>query len=375
MPTLPRSTTHSLLILCIGFSLLLSAHAYSEARSIISFGSCLRQWNPQPIFKAITQLQPSAFIFLGDNVYSDVGAYLLLPTKLRFPRAYQSLAESEDYQEFLQSCRDNHTQLLATWDDHDYGKNDGGSEFEYKAEAKQHFQQFFRISDKQFASTEGVYQSYWLAHADKTIQVLLLDTRSFRSPLVRAPSNTQCPKTHNGQNADPAASILGEQQWQWLGEQLHQAADLRIIASSIQVVPSEHCYEKWANFPLERQRLFKLIKDSKATGVVLISGDRHLAEISLLPSDRIGYPVYEITSSGLNSAMGTQSQGNSEANKFRATSSNVLENNFGIIELIGSGNNTQLVFQIRLEDGSIAQSLQLPLQNLGFPAGTTIKPE
>lgn len=352
-------------LLCLMLSLTSPSHG--ETHTGISFGSCLRQWQPQPIFASISELKPDAFIFLGDNVYSDTGTYLLFPTKRRFPRAYRELGNSQDYQNFMQSCQDNHTRVFATWDDHDYGKNDGGREFEYKAVAKQHFQQFFNIPDKQFPNTTGVYQSYWLNHGKLPVQIVLLDTRSFRSPLLRAPSNQQCPKANNGQNTDPEATILGEQQWLWLRDQLKQPAALRIIASSIQVIPREHCYEKWANFPLQREKLFDVIKQTGATGIVLISGDRHLAEISKLPAERVGYPLYEVTSSGLNSAMGeSAAAAHMEPNVYRAKATNILTNNFGMIELIGNGDSARLVLQIRLEDGSIAQAVEIPLQELGF---------
>ena len=58
-------------------------------------------------------------------------------------------------------------------------------------------------------------------------------------------------------------------------------------------LPDEHGSEMWGNFPLERKRLFKLIKDTGAGGVVFLTGDRHLAEISKLPADHadgVGYP-------------------------------------------------------------------------------------
>ena len=91
---------------------------------------------------------------------------------------------------------------------------------------------------------------------------------------------------------------------------------LRIIASSIQLIPTEHCWEKWANFPKERIRMFELLRTTDASGVIVISGDRHLGEISVLPLDYLGYPLYEITSSGLNSALGENSDARDEQNSF-----------------------------------------------------------
>ena len=99
----------------------------------------------------------------------------------------------------------------------------------------------------------------------------------------------------------PDATILGDAQWDWLGEQLRQPAELRILCSSIQVISDEHPFEMWANFPNERSRLYELIRDTGAQGIVILSGDRHLGEISL-DNVAIGYPLFDVTASGLNQA-------------------------------------------------------------------------
>ena len=95
--------------------------------------------------------------------------------------------------------------------------------------------------------------------------------------------------------------MLGDTQWAWLEQQLIVPARLRIFVSSIQVVAQDHGFEKWMNFPLERERLYKLLKDTKAARVVALSGDRHLAELSMMDAG-LGYPLYDLTSSGLTEA-------------------------------------------------------------------------
>ena len=100
--------------------------------------------------------------------------------------------------------------------------------------------------------------------------------------------------------------MLGAAQWTWLENQLQQPADIRLIASSIQVMPTTHGWEAWAAMPAERQRLFELINKTEATGVVFLSGDRHTAfiyeEDGLLP-----YAAHELTASSLNVSFATES--------------------------------------------------------------------
>ena len=66
-------------------------------------------------------------------------------------------------------------------------------------------------------------------------------------------------------------------------------AEVRLLVSSIQVVAEDHGFEKWMNFPHERERLFNLIRETGAEGVIILSGDRHLAELSMMDA-QMGYP-------------------------------------------------------------------------------------
>jgi len=74
--------------------------------------------------------------------------------------------------------------------------------------------------------------------------------------------------------------MLGEAQWQWLEAELKKPAAIKLIASSLQLLPDFTGWESWANFPEDRNRLFALIKKHQINGVVIISGDTHWGEIS-----------------------------------------------------------------------------------------------
>jgi alkaline phosphatase D len=60
-------------------------------------------------------------------------------------------------------------------------------------------------------------------------------------------------------------------------------------------------WEGWDDSPLERQRLFDLIRGMGVPGVIFVSGDMHFAELSRHPDDAraLGYPTYDLTASGL----------------------------------------------------------------------------
>lgn len=339
------------------YLLSLSAAA-APSPTAIAFGSCLRQWKPQPIWNAITSLRPNLFLFLGDNVYADTTE----PDTMR--RAYEELGSQEGFRRLRETCP-----IHATWDDHDYGANDAGADYPIRETSQEIFLDFFDVPpDAPQRTRPGIYSVHFYGPPERRLQIILLDTRYFRSPLKPAPTTAECPRVNHAPNTDPDATILGLDQWRWLAGQLRRPARVRMIASSIQVIPDEHCFEKWANFPHERERLFQTIRQSGASGVVLISGDRHLAEISRLEG-AVGYPLYEITSSGMNSG----GAGEGEGNRHRLTADNFRGDNFGLIQIDWESRIPSLRLQIHDVDGRVVLHHDVPLQALDSP-GTRADP-
>jgi alkaline phosphatase D len=309
-------------------------------------------------------MDPQAFIFLGDNVYSEVNRYSEYPKPERVAMAYQDLEDRKPYKAFKEASYQKAIKIFSVWDDNDYGENDAGREFAYRDQSKTLFLDFFEIPDNApVRMRPGNYRAGELLLDHVRVQVLMLDTRYFRSPLKYHPGQSAC-NNHLIENTDAEATILGDAQWFWLEQQLKQPADLRLIISSIQLIPKENCYEKWANFPAERKRLFDLIKMTRAEGVLILSGDRHFAEISKLPSEYVGYPIYEVTSSGLNKALNEDDDRRYEKNSFRVAKHNILEDNFGNIRVISSADGVELKMEIRADDGLLLQSEKLMLQSL-----------
>lgn len=293
--------------------------ASEEPLQTIAFGSCLRQGRKQPVWDAIIDRDPDLFLFMGDNVYADTRD----PSVMR--KHYTRLASQPGFRRLSGT-----TPVLATWDDHDYGENDAGADFPMKAASEQIFLDFFRVpADAPSRGRPGIYDARIFGQAPQRVQVILLDTRYFRSPLKKSPPGGNCRRVNYTPLHDPDATMLGEEQWRWLAAELEKPAELRILVSSIQVIPDRHCFEKWSNLPLERERLFRTIRDSGASGIVLLSGDRHHGEISLLPPGTVEYPLYEVTASGMNTAR----KGREETSSFRTTTGTFRKDHFGLIEV------------------------------------------
>ena len=256
----------------------------------IAFGSCADQKLPQPIWDTVLADKPDLVIFGGDNVYASDPPFSL--ANLR--QAYVAAGAIPALQRLRAAVPH-----YAIWDDHDYGVNDGGMEFPHKHDAKQAFLDYWKAPAGDIRrSRDGIYDSQVVGPPGQRVQIIGLDTRWFRSPLKLTDERGKPGRERYLPDSNPAKTLLGEAQWRWLGEQLRQPADLRLIVSGIQVIVDGHGWEHWGNFPLERQRLVNLILDTRAGGVVFLSGDRHIGalyrEASAMP-----YPFYEMTSSGI----------------------------------------------------------------------------
>ena len=343
---------------CPGFGGPGLAEENREVLTRIAFGSCANQQNPCPIWQTIADANPDLLLLLGDNIYADIVDGRLRPaTPERIAEAYQQLAALPEFDKLRRRVP-----ILATWDDHDYGDNDAGAEWEHKDIAAEMFHDFFGTPrDSPRRRQAGVYNATTFGPPGKRVQVIMLDTRYFRSELQQAEERMPGWRSRPYQPATgPDVTMLGEMQWQWLEEQLREPAEVRIIGSSIQVISDEHPFEKWDNFPNERERLYRLIRQTGAGGVVIISGDRHLADLSL-DTDAVGYPLYDITASGLNQA--TEGWRAMEPNRKRVAGL-PFGHHFGMIEIDWDRPVPQLSLQIRHEDGEIALQARVPLDVL-----------
>lgn len=271
-------------------------HRADPGPTVLAVGSCSVEEAPQHHWDVIASEDPEAFLFIGDNVYADYGfdedgegeRREGSPDDVR--AAYDLLASHPEFQRFRAAIP-----ILATWDDHDYGRNDGTARFEHKLASEEIFEDFWELPDDDpRRSRPGVYGVETI-EGKGTIQVILLDTRFFRSPFGLPPDIPGY-----GPNPDPDATMLGEEQWAFLREALQHDADIRILATSIQLVADRHHFERWGHLPHERRRLFALLTETGAEGLIVVSGDRHRGAMYLLDDGSTPYPLFEITASGLN---------------------------------------------------------------------------
>ena len=228
-------------------------------------GSCLDQSLDQAIWPAIQEEKLDGFIFLGDNVYGDQPNGQLFKMK----NAYE--VQKTKLPKWLMKEKE----ILAIWDDHDYGLNDGGKDYPYKEESQNMFLNFWEIpANDPRNSREGLYFKTVKNIEETNIEIIALDTRYFRSKL-NGKKNAYMP------NTNPQATILGKKQWDWFESSItNSTASVIIVLSSIQVLATDHPYEKWANFPLERSKLIRILSEAAQNKtIIIVSGDRHRSGI------------------------------------------------------------------------------------------------
>ena len=303
--------------------------SFAEIVYKLGIGSCVDQDYPTPAWASLEKESINSFFFLGDNIYGDVPSGRLDNVILSYEKLNNQMPS------WLKN-----TEKLVIWDDHDYGLNDAGANYIYKAESQQIYNDAWNIDQNDpRRSREGIYFSELKDIAGKKILIVGLDTRYFRSNLIKIGNSY---KPHKNSNT----TILGPIQWQWLEKELSREHDILILASSIQVLATEHRFEKWSNIPHERDKLLALL-NKLSSKVLIISGDRHRSGFYKLDN------IYEFTSSSLNKGIFPSYESDS-----LLLGKTYTQNNYGIVEF----HKNSLNLFIKDENMNILESLEIPLK-------------
>lgn len=323
----------SLLSLILLFNIQL--HAQQTQPTVrIAFGSCSRHGVEDQLWPEVVNTHPDIWIWGGDNIYGDTSNMNALQNM------YNQQKQRASYQQLLQTCP-----VTGTWDDHDYGTNDGGKYFVQRAESKKVAAEFLGLpKNNEIWKHEGIYNSTQVKKGKLTVSILNLDTRYFRDTIVKEHYTDEVTgKRLYRYRTNETGDVLGEAQWQWLEHELaHTKASLFIINSSIQLVAEEHRFEKWRNLPTALNRFYELLQRYPDKKVIIISGDRHMAELSRRTLPSLHYPLYDFTSSGLTH---TWSNPWEEPNQYRVGQL-IIQKNFGLIDITQRGKTLEVTFTV-----------------------------
>lgn len=325
----------------------------------IAFGSCVSQRRPQRFWKEIASKDPQLFVMMGDGIYPEHEGERIAVLEA-IERAYERARRRRELAAFRRAVP-----TIAIWDDNDYGGSDIGASFEHRLRSRELFLDFWTREPETTLRrrADGIYGSWEFGDLHRRTQIIVPDLRFNRSEWAQTEQNVRAALGESGFGpyhavAGDDITMLGESQWRWLEECLHRPAALRILVSSIQLVPSGRGWESWSNFPEEKQRLYELIRASKADGMIVLSGDSHYGEISCERDDGVGYPLWEVTSSGL-----TESWPAPGPNPSRVGEAHT-QTNFGLLTVNWQSSEPMLVAELYSTSGELLAQKSLLLSRL-----------
>ena len=325
------------------FLFLISVNLCSTQEIItLGFGSCLHQDRSMAILKTIEKKELDLFMFIGDNVYGDQKDGELD----KLIRTYKQ--QLDNLEDFLKNVS---TEFI--WDDHDFGLNDGGSNYRYKDRAKELFLETWQISSNDPRRLrDGLYFDKMIQKDGLKVHLLFLDNRFFKSQWKLTDEFNKEGKERYVEDFDPEKTLLGKKQWQWLKEKLNEDSDIKFILSSLQILSLGHGWESWDKFPLERERLFKLIDESDVSNLFILSGDRHRGGFYRFETDDNNI-IYEFTSSSLNLPIPF----NTEEKGPLRIGSTYRKANFGIVRIF----KDEVVLELMSNKGKVVDSLNVEI--------------
>lgn len=262
------------------------------------------------ILKRMQKQNGDFMLWLGDNLYMWKPHYKsyegMFKRYMKVRRAFKL------HNRFL-----SHQPSYAIWDDHDYGPNDAGAEWQLKDTALKVFKAFWPNTYPEAPSFNGNYFKFSRYDAD----FFMMDDRYFR-----------------GKQGDSTASFLGENQMIWLKQQLQAStASFKFIAIGSQVVSRMGFGEKYNEYSRERAELFDFIADNNIKGVIFLSGDMHFTE--LCKENWKGYPMYDYSCSPLTSPPLPLRLVKMQTNPLRVEGTKTQGRNFGKISISGEPGN------------------------------------
>ncbi len=207
---------------------------------------------------------PDLLVHLGDSIYANSTD----PETIR--SWYAAQRRIEGYADLVRLVP-----TVATWDDHDFGQNDGDGRLAGKERSLSTFREIWPNA----GPADGVYRS--ASYGD--VDIFLLDVRYHRSP--------------NDAPTDDKKTILGDAQWEWFEKAIRASkATFKLVASGSTIAAGWK--DHWGNYPRDRTRLLGLTKS--IPGIVFLTGDIHTSLIARNDAiSGVGYPIYEIVSSGV----------------------------------------------------------------------------
>jgi len=230
------------------------------------FLSCAND-STDAVWKEMLNHDLDMLCFGGDTPYIDTGDFTVMRKKHRHFMKRPDLAKIG-----------RNTPILGTWDDHDFGRNNGNgvSNAAWKNNTMRAFKEY-RAQEKFGNGTNGIYQKADMG----AMEVFLLDARWW--------SQTGASPVDENQS-----TCFGNDQWEWLLKGIRESkAPFKILLQG-QIWQDKKGGETddMHTYYAERDALLDIIKKEKIPGVILVGGDIHYSRY-LTHKQRVGYDLHD----------------------------------------------------------------------------------
>lgn len=292
-------------------------------------------WNSTRIFNTLAKENEGDFmLWMGDNVYLMGNE---LTSKKNALKRYVKVRQHKKLNRFMKKKFH-----YAIWDDHDFGPNNCDGNYPGKEDSKSIFETFWQNPNEPHKN--GIY--YTIKYAD--IELFMLDDR------------------YNREDAIEPSVMLGSEQLEWLKKGLQEStASFKIIVSGNQVLNKLETHESFSQYENEKRALFGHIRDSKISGVLFFSGDRHHSEILKLQEPQT-YPFYDFTCSALTSWRYPWRKMSKEGDNEQRVGELILKHNYAIISISGVENKRIFTISFKNKFGKILHQYSVKQQEISF---------
>jgi len=252
----------------------LDLNAKSPKLVVCSCANFRRRKVQKTMYSYLQQQKPDLIFFTGDVVYANSQTSSLFGTPENPSSALERYLFTWRTVDLYQL--EPLVPTLATWDDHDYGANDGDYSHPHKSIMQNMFRSFYALPEAHVRLQLGPGVSFKLSAFG--IDFFMLDGRSFR-----VKKKTQ----------------WGSQQEAWLAQEFASSRKPTWILNGVQffryffLIES---VEKSARPSLGGLR--QLLRHNRKP-TVLFSGDVHGSQVQEISESVFGFKTFEITSSGI----------------------------------------------------------------------------
>ena len=361
-----------------------TAPAWGSApqRLRLAFASCQRwEHGYYAAWRQVTEDAPDLVLFLGDYIYEYAAPAMTLG--MARPQPLRVAQNLQDYRDRY-ALHKSDPQLQAAhaacnwsviWDDHevenDYTHEEGRGEtarfLNKRAAAWQAFYENMPLRTTALARNFNGLQLYRSLHWGNLAHIHMLDGRQFRDVQAcrtagQANNGSVLPSQCQSLQ-DPARSFLGQQQEQWIYNQLRNDSASQphsprwsllaqtTLFSERRMPSGAQATDSWDGYPAARQRLAQQIARSAPRNTVLLGGDLHQNYVCAVPQDASRAPdknnpviASEFCGTSISSRSGTYQ---AKLDAIMSTNPQVLyarceERGYGLVDITPASMTTEL---------------------------------